>query len=75
MKFNRKGKYVAVQAKCTWVTDNFIYYSSDMYGDWIIIEFQHFFKLNKDLLKAYSSTVKPSDTPSSNLLTINTALV
>ena len=45
MKFNRKGKYVAVQAKYTWVTDNFIYYSSSKFGDWIIIEFQHFFKL------------------------------
>lgn len=75
MKFNRKGKYVAVQAKYTWVTDNFIYYSSAKFGDWIIIEFQHFFKLNKDLLKVYSgSTSSTSDTmsdSSANILTIN----
>ncbi len=74
MKFNRKGKYVAVQAKCTWVTDNFIYYSSAKFGDWIIIEFQHFFKLNKDLLKVYSGSPSTNiDTASTpNVLTLNT---
>lgn len=74
MKFNRKGKYVAVQAKCTWVTDNFIYYSSAKFGDWIIIEFQHFFKLNKDLLKVYSGSHSTNiDTASiPNVLTLNT---
>ena len=75
MKFNRKGKYVVVQTKNTWVTDNFIYYSSSKTGDWLIIEFEHFFQHNKDLLKAYSSTEKLSDTASGNLLTINTNLV
>lgn len=55
MKFNRKGKFVVVQSKLTWVTDNFTYYSSKKYGDWLIIDFEHFFKHNKDLLKAYSS--------------------
>ena len=57
MKFNRKGRYVAVQAKYTWVTDHFIYYSSAKMGDWIFIEFDHFFKNNKDLYKAYSGSV------------------
>ena len=74
MKFNRKGRYVAVQAKYTWVTDNFIYYSSAKFGDWIIIEFQHFFNLNKDLLKAYSGSPSTNtdikSTP--NVLTLNT---
>ena len=54
MKFNRKGKFVVVQSNKTWVTDQFLYYTSAKQGDWIIIEFDHFFKLNKDLLKLYS---------------------
>jgi hypothetical protein len=73
MKFNRKGRFVAVQAKYTWVTDNFVYYSSQKLGDWIIIDFDHFFKLNKDLLKAYSGS--PIDTMSntqSNIISLNT---
>ena len=57
MKFNRKGKFVAVQSKLTWVTDQFLYYTSPNLGDWLIIEFDHFFKLNKDLVKTYSGTV------------------
>ena len=70
MKFNRKGRYVAVQCGPTWITDNFIYYSSNNFGDWLIIEFDDFFKHNKDLLKTYSST--PTDTTS--ILTINTTV-
>ena len=70
MKFNRKGRYVAVQCGPTWITDNFIYYSSNKFGDWLIIEFDDFFKHNKDLLKTYSST--PIDTKS--ILTINTTV-
>lgn len=56
MKFNRKGKFVVVQSKLTWITDQFMYYTSNKLGDWLIIEFDHFFKYNKDLLKTYSST-------------------
>lgn len=56
MKFNRKGKFVAVQTKLTWVTDQFLYYSSKDLGDWIIIEYDHFFKHNKDLLRVYSGS-------------------
>ena len=69
MKFNRKGKFVAVQSKFTWVADNFIHYNSEATGEWIIMEFDHFFKLNKDLLKIYSGS---NDTKSDELLTINT---
>jgi hypothetical protein len=73
MKFNRKGKYVAVQTKFTWVTDNFILYTSSEHGDWVFIEYDHFFQLNRDLLKAYSSTQSsPSSQP--NMLTINPSL-
>lgn len=56
MKFNRKGKFVAVQTKYTWVTDQFLYYCSKDHGDWIIIDFEHFFRHNKDLLKVYSGS-------------------
>lgn len=56
MKFNRKGKFVVVQSKYTWVTDQFFHYSSSKHNDWLIIEFEHFFRHNKDLLKSYSSS-------------------
>ena len=69
MKFNRKGKFIAVQSKFTWVADNFIHYNSETTGEWIIMEFDHFFRLNKDLLKIYSGS---NDTKSDELLTINT---
>lgn len=77
MKFNRKGKFVAVETKHIWVTDQFMYYTSTT-GDWIIIEFDHFFKNNKDFFKAYSGSI-PSTTPISlkntttpNILNITT---
>jgi len=67
MKFNRKGRFIAVQSKLTWITDNFMYYTSKKHQDWVLIEFEQFFKLNKDLLKSYSQTTdtksKPSDNP------------
>jgi hypothetical protein len=69
MKFNRKGQYVAVQGKLTWVADNCLFYSSLKLGDWVIMEHASFFKNNKDLIKNYSGT---SDTRSSNsVLTID----
>lgn len=63
MKFNRKGRFLAVQSKLTWITDQFLYYTSEKHQDWLIIEFDHFFKHNKDLLKSYSSS-NPIDTKS-----------
>jgi hypothetical protein len=54
IKLNRKGKFVVVESKYTWVTDQFMYYTSQNHKDWLIIEFDHFFKHNRDLLKAYS---------------------
>ena len=68
MKFNRKGRFVCVQSKYTWVTDQFMYYTSSKLGDWLIIDFDHFFNLNKDLFKAYSGS---KDT-TSNTVTIST---
>lgn len=55
MKFNRKGRFVCVQSHLTWKTDQFMYYTSSKHKDWVIIEFDHFFENNKDLLKLYSS--------------------
>ena len=71
MKFNRKGRYVAVQSKLTWVSDNFLYYTSKKYGDWLIFEFDSFFELNTQLLKTYS-TNSTDTTSNKNILTINT---
>lgn len=71
MKFNRKGRYVAVQSKMTWVSDNFLYYTSKKYGDWLIFEFNSFFELNTELLKTYS-TNSADTTSNQNILTINT---
>ena len=74
MKFNRKGRYVAVQSKLTWVTDNFLYYTSPKQGDWIIMEFDSFFLNNSTLLKAYSGSpdTKSNQTVTNNILTIET---
>ena len=55
MKFNRKGRYVCVQSKLTWISDNFMYYTSQLYNDWMIFEFDSFFRHNTDLLKTYST--------------------
>ena len=75
MKFNRIGRYVAVQCKLTWVTDNFFFYGSKKHGDWYIMEFDTFMAQNKDLLKAYSgnNNSNNSDTKSENptILTIS----
>ena len=71
MKFNRKGRYVAVQSKLTWVSDNFVYYTSKKYGDWTIFEFDSFFTHNTDILKKYSTSIDTTSKPS-NILTINT---
>ena len=69
MKFNRKGRFVVVQSKHTWITDQFMYYTSSKLGDWLIIDFDHFFKLNKDLVKKYSNII--ADTKS-NTVTLDT---
>ena len=74
MKFNRKGRYIAVQSKLTWVTDNFLYYTSPKQGDWIIMEFDSFFLNNSTLLKAYSGSTDTTSkqTVTKNILTIET---
>ena len=71
MKFNRKGRYVAVQSKLTWVSDNFVYYTSKKQGDWTIFEFDSFFNHNTDILKTYSISTDTTSKPN-NILTIET---
>ena len=73
MKFNRKGRYIAVQSKYTWLADNFVYYTSKKQGDWTIFEFDSFFASNTELLKTYSTSTDTTSTQSSDnpLLTIN----
>ena len=62
MKFNRKGRYVAVQCKLTWITDNFFFYGSIKHGDWYIMEFDSFFKHNTKLVQTYSADTKSIET-------------
>jgi len=69
MKFNRKGRFVCVQSKYTWITDQFMYYTSSKLGDWLIIDFDHFFKLNKEFVKKYSNI---SIDTKSNTITLDT---
>jgi hypothetical protein len=57
MKFNRIGKFVAVQPKLTWIVDNYIFYASETQGDWLITEMTSFFKNNSELVKQYSGTI------------------
>jgi hypothetical protein len=66
IKISRKGRFVAVPSKLTWITDNFMYYTSKKYQDWVLIEFEQFFKLNKDLLKSYSQTTDTTSKPTNN---------
>lgn len=73
IKITRKGKFVVVPTNKTWITDQFFHYTSKAHGDWLIIDYDHFFKHNKDLLKIYSgSQVINADTTSSSILTIKT---
>ena len=71
MKFNRKGKFVCVPSSLAWITDHFLYYTSKAHKDWIIIEWENFFRLNKDLLKAYC---KNSTETTSNIINIPTSI-
>ena len=72
MKFNRKGRYVAVQCKLTWITDNFFFYGSIKHGDWYVMEFDSFFKHNTKLVQTYSADTKSiNNTDTKSNLTID----
>ena len=72
MKFNRKGRFVCVQTSLTWVTDQFLYYTSKKHNDWIIVEFEHFFNHNKDLLKGYCAGTTDTKSEPTSLKLITT---
>lgn len=55
MKFNRKGRFICVPSRYTFVSDQFMYYTSDNHADWVIFSFDHFFEFNKELFKSYSN--------------------
>ena len=63
MKFNRKGRFVCVPSKYTFVSDQFIYYTSDKHDDWVIFAWDHFFQNNKDIFKAYSGDTETNSEP------------
>lgn len=83
MKFNRKGRYVAVQAKTailhnqkqqtgSWIDLNHVNYTTRVHGVWQIYSFEPFFQKYGYLVKLLSSnqqlTKYSTDTPSYNLL-------
>ena len=63
MKFNRKGRFVCVPSKYTFVSDQFIYYTSDNHGDWVMFGGDHVFKFNKDIFKAYAGDTETNSEP------------
>lgn len=55
MKFNRKGRYVAVQATIPWTTGcSTLEYHSEKHGVWMIYNFEKFFQQNSVLVKNLS---------------------
>lgn len=60
MKFNRKGRFIAVQVNLPWISDNVSYmrYRSTKHGDWMIYSFENFFEKNTQLLKQFCG-IKP----------------
>lgn len=60
MKFNRKGRYIAVESHHPWtVVDNHIQYSSSKHGSWFIFNLEKFYELNKEIFKNLCGT-KPN---------------
>lgn len=72
MKFNRIGQYIAVEPKHTWILDNYTFYSSKKYGDWLITDKESFFVNNKELFKKYSTG--STDTMSNEILNTGSTL-
>jgi hypothetical protein len=55
MKFNRIGKYVVVQVNQPWdITCSHTLYRSSKWGDWMVYDFDTFFKLNSEIFKTLS---------------------
>lgn len=64
MKFNRKGRYVAVQTIHPWIVTktSYVRYVSIKHGEWLIYSFENFFKLNTEILKTLSSNTRAGST-------------
>ena len=61
MKFNRKGRYVAVQVSTTWdASCSHVRYNSLKHGCWMIYTWETFFRLNRDHLKTHSTQIHNS---------------
>ena len=73
IKLNRKGTFIVLQSKYTWITDQFIYYTSPKHGDWVIMDFELFFQHNKTILYTYVTGGNSNETNSTqNTLMIDT---
>lgn len=56
MKFNRKGKFVAVPTKHTWSQNHpHIYYISPKHGSWKIFDYSTFWQDNRQLVQDLST--------------------
>lgn len=56
MKFNRKGRYVAVQTNLPWELNcNYLCYKSSKYGDWLVYQLETFFTINLSKFKTFSN--------------------
>ena len=51
MKFNRKGAFVAVEAKEIFSVERFFIYKSKRHGNWYIMEHNLFWQLNAETVK------------------------
>jgi hypothetical protein len=53
-KITRRGRFIAVESKHNWELGNHTVYNSKLLGNWIITDFDHFFKLNSEKVKTLS---------------------
>lgn len=75
MKFNRKGRYVAVQTGYPWSKSSHVVYISEKYGKWYIMDWENFWKSNSELVRSistgYKTQVKPQVKNQDHPKTIN----
>lgn len=65
MKFNRKGRYIAVQTDLLWsLPEQYSIYTSKKYGRWMICAFESFFELNAQMVKLLSTKTQTENTNS-----------
>ena len=54
MKFNRIGKFIAVESKHDFKFNSYFLYQSKKYNNWVIADLNEFFELNSDQFKSCS---------------------